>query len=42
MEIRGFFARIIQHELDHLNGVLLTDRVDFDKRQEMLASYQRL
>lgn len=42
MEIRDFFARIIQHEVDHLNGVLLIDRVDFDKRQELLASYQRL
>lgn len=42
MEIRDFFARIIQHEVDHLNGILLIDRVDFDKRQELLASYQRL
>lgn len=42
MEIRDFFARIIQHEVDHLNGVLLIDRVDFDKRQELLAAYQRL
>jgi peptide deformylase len=22
----GFFARVIQHELDHLNGVLITDK----------------
>jgi len=42
MEVKDFFARIIQHELDHLNGILLIDRVDFDKRQELLASYQRL
>lgn len=42
MELKDFFARIIQHETDHLNGVLLIDRVDFDKRQELLASYQRL
>lgn len=25
-EFSGFFARVIQHELDHLNGVLLPDR----------------
>ncbi len=25
-EFQGFFARVIQHELDHLNGVLLPDR----------------
>lgn len=42
MEVKDFFARIVQHEVDHLNGVLLIDRVDFDKRQELLASYQRL
>ena len=42
MEIKDFFARIIQHEMDHLNGILLIDRVDFDKRQELLAGYQRL
>ncbi|MBI4115232.1 MAG: peptide deformylase [Candidatus Omnitrophica bacterium] len=42
IEVKDFFARIIQHEIDHLNGVLLIDRVDFDKRQELLASYQRL
>ena len=42
MEAKDFFARIIQHETDHLNGILLIDRVDFDKRQELLADYQRL
>jgi len=26
-EVVGFEARIIQHECDHLNGVLLPDRV---------------
>ena len=42
MEVKDFFARIIQHEVDHLNGILLIDRVDFDRRQELLAAYQRL
>ena len=27
-EIEGFFARVLQHEIDHLNGVLLIDRAD--------------
>ena len=26
--ISGFFARAIQHEIDHLDGVLFTDKVD--------------
>lgn len=42
IQIKDFFARIIQHEVDHLNGILLIDRVDFNKRQELLAAYQRL
>lgn len=42
MKMSDFFARILQHELDHLSGILLIDRVDFDKRQELLAAYQRL
>lgn len=24
---KGFFARVIQHEYDHLDGILITDRV---------------
>ena len=39
-EVRDFFARIIQHELDHLDGVLFIDRVDFAKRHELLSLYQ--
>ena len=38
---QGFPARVIQHEIDHLNGMLLIDRLDFDKRQEVLSAYQR-
>ena len=37
-----FLARIFQHELDHLDGKLLIDRIDFDQRQEILSNYQRL
>lgn len=37
-----FLARIIQHELDHLDGVLLFDRLDFNQRLELLSGYQRL
>lgn len=42
VELKDFFARIIQHEMDHLAGLLLIDRVDFNTRQEMLAQYQVL
>lgn len=42
VELKDFFARICQHEMDHLDGILLIDRLDFNKRQEALAQYQRL
>ena len=28
MKARGWLARIFQHEIDHLNGILFTDRAD--------------
>ncbi len=28
LEAEGWFARILQHEFDHLNGILYTDRID--------------
>jgi peptide deformylase len=35
-------ARMHQHELDHLNGVLMFDRMQPDQRREALAEYRRL
>ena len=42
VELKDFFARIIQHEMDHLEGILLIDRLDFQSRQEALAQYELL
>jgi len=28
LKARGFFARVLQHEIDHLDGILYTDRVE--------------
>lgn len=33
VEVTGFLARVIQHEIDHLNGTLILDRVSSLKRQ---------
>ncbi len=30
IQARGLFARILQHEIDHLNGILYIDRADLD------------
>lgn len=40
IEAKDFFARIIQHEMDHLDGILLIDRLGFGARQELLAHYK--
>lgn len=40
--LENFPARVVQHEIDHLNGILLIDRVDFNQRQTLLGGYQRL
>lgn len=38
---RGFYARVLQHEIDHVNGILITDRLTPDciqgTVQEMMA-----
>lgn len=37
---RGLLARAIQHEIDHLNGVLFIDHLDRRERDALLADYQ--
>jgi peptide deformylase len=36
-ELEGMSARVVQHELDHLDGVLILDRTDPASRKEALA-----
>lgn len=35
-------ARMFQHEIDHLQGVLMFDRMTPDQRKDALAEYRRL
>jgi peptide deformylase len=37
VELKGLEARVVQHELDHLDGVLILDRTTDDARREALA-----
>ncbi|MFA7254823.1 MAG: peptide deformylase [Candidatus Omnitrophota bacterium] len=39
-EVEDFFARVIQHEMDHLNGILLIDHFKGAKREKLLAQYE--
>lgn len=41
LEAEGFLARVIQHELDHLDGVLFTDRLPERVRDKVLRQYER-
>ena len=36
----GFLARIIQHEVDHLDGLLFIDRLDVIAREQALADWK--
>ncbi len=37
----GVLARVVQHEFDHLNGILFTDRLDEKQRERVLKLYDR-
>ena len=37
LSLEGMDARVVQHELDHLDGVLLLDRTDPESRREALS-----
>jgi peptide deformylase len=37
LELDGMSARVVQHELDHLDGKLIIDRTDPESRREALA-----
>ena len=38
IEAEGLTARVIQHEMDHLNGVLILDRISRDARKEAMRA----
>ena len=41
MEADGLLARVIQHENDHLNGVLFIDRLDPKKKEELIKRFEQ-
>ncbi len=42
IEADELLARMFQHEIDHLNGVLMFDRMEAEQRREALREYRRL
>ncbi|HXY67996.1 MAG TPA: peptide deformylase [Gemmatimonadales bacterium] len=41
IEATGYLARAIQHEIDHLDGILFLDRVGPLKRRRLLADWKK-
>jgi peptide deformylase len=41
LELDGMDARVVQHELDHLDGVLMLERTTDDARREALATLRK-
>lgn len=42
LTLKGMMARVVQHELDHLNGVLFVDYLSAFKRLSLAAQLRRL
>jgi peptide deformylase len=41
LETSGLLARVIQHEYDHLEGVIFLDRVSELKRKRLMTKYEK-
>ena len=42
VEASGLEARVIQHEIDHLDGVLILDRTSREQRREAMKALREL
>ena len=42
LEAEGLFARVLQHEIDHLDGILFVDRVRALKRRILMKKWKKI
>ncbi len=42
IEAEGLLARVIQHEIDHLDGVLILDRCSAEERRDAIRRYNEV
>ena len=42
IKAEGLLSRVIQHETDHLNGILFLDRIEEDVREKAIGKFQKL
>jgi peptide deformylase len=41
IDAEGMLARVVQHEFDHLRGILFIDKLPEAKKQKLLKLYQK-
>ena len=41
LKASGLMSRVIQHEYDHLDGVLFVDRLNEEERKKLLRAYEK-
>lgn len=41
MRTDGFLSRVVQHEIDHLNGILFPDRMPEKRKERILNLYEK-
>jgi len=41
LEVTGILARVIQHEYDHLEGILFLDYLPEQRREKLIAKYEK-
>ena len=41
LEANGILARVIQHEYDHLEGILFLDRIPESKRNKLVSKFEK-
>jgi peptide deformylase len=42
METEGFVGQLLQHECDHLDGVLMIDRCESEEKERAIAEFEQL
>ena len=42
IKAESLLSRVIQHEADHLNGILFLDRIEEDVREKAIGKFQKL
>ncbi len=42
VELEDYFARVVQHEIDHLNGVLIIDRISTRERRRVADQLEEI